>query len=815
MIRTSLGVALLGLAVVACNGNKDGDDDGVETGDTGEPGVDGPPSTVEESLDRLSVDRKPTPRLGPDGDPLPDDHSPLGSRADLQHNVEIATIGFGPGKADALAIVDLEPGAGTLTPSVLHDPDDTEAPWAIGVRGAAAGDVDGDGLDETIVVTWDGSFVQARVIDDEEAGFATSEPRIVADVEPLGIAVEALDIDGDGDDDLAIGLVFDGSAQIRFVEADGSTLRLTGATFDLTPGLSDVDLDLRLASGKLDGDLGEELGLVLNELGSSEARSTYVLLDDASAAHAELRSGLVRNPKGEEIYTAKSADLALGDIDGDGVDEVVFGGLTNVSFGTSDKEWGVLAFALDDAFTDFADFPAWYFDQRFQGLSESGQGLTLESLFVDTLDIDGDGADEIHIQQKVYDDFASSKPWTELGEIDTESLIWESGNVEFTVRSAAMAAGDVTQDGRDDIVFYSGSASDGLEVWGIDATEPGRIQQLAQVDAPLFNKDSPLLVLPDVDGDSVRVAYDGGSYQLVFTEPVVIAALAAPPCNPDWGQDAGSCTTAFGEATTTSVSEEDTYTITAGVTTGFSQSFSVLGIEVGGLEVLQTLQSSVTKSIGETYSLTKRVVHTTGPLEDSVLFTTIPMDQYTYTITSHPNPKLIGGEIVVSTPRAPIEALVTRELFNASILEPELAIDERVFTHQEGDPSSYRSASERDELLGRFDGLTSPEVDVGEGGGNVLVEISVYEEREEGNSYGVDYSIDLKATAGSVVVGGSVGWGRGNTISYASGEESLYQGKVGNLDAANFVDNGYAFGMYTYIYDVAGRQFEVLDYWVR
>ncbi|MEO0603379.1 MAG: hypothetical protein AAF211_18210, partial [Myxococcota bacterium] len=253
----------------------------------------------------------------------------------------------------------------------------------------------------------------------------------------------------------------------------------------------------------------------------------------------------------------------------------------------------------------------------------------------------------------------------------------------------------------------------------------------------------------------------------------------------------------------------------AGVTVGFSQSFSVFGVEVGGVEVLSSVETSVGRTLGETYALTKRVVHTTGPLEDSVLFTTIPMDQYTYTITSHPNPELIGGEIVVSTPRTPIEALVTRELYNTSILEPELAIDERVFSHVEGDPRSYPTTADRDALLGRFEGLQSPEVDVGQGGGNSVVEISVFEEQSVGSSYGVSYSLDLKATAGSVVAGASVGWSAGNTVSYASGEESLYQGKVANLDAQSFIDDGYAYGMFTYIYDVGGRQFEVLDYWVR
>lgn len=806
MHHWSLGlVAIAGLALVACNRDPDGG-----------TGPDEPPTTVEDSLDRLSVERKIAPRLGPDGNPLPEDHAPLGVRADLQRFAEIGAFGFrltDQPADDAYSLLRLDPGAGpSLAPVRLGGSGQADAPWASGIRGATTADIDGDGLDEVVVVTWEAPFVQARIIEDADSGLAVSEPRVVADVEPVGITVEAIDVDGDGDDDLAIGLVTDAAAQVRFIETDGGSLTPTGVVVDLAPGLGDADLSMRLAAGRVDGDLGEELGVVLNELGSSEARASFTLLDDASANYAELLGGPVRNPMGDEIYTARAADVALGDIDGDGIDEIVLGGLTNVSFGTSEKEWGVLAYALDDAFTGFDGLPERYLDQRFQGLSESGQSLRLQTVFIDTLDIDGDNVDEIHVLQTVYDDFAQQAPWTVIGEIDTEELIWEFGNADFTTTTAAMAIGDVTLDGRDDIVFRS-FASSSMQIWGIDATEPGVVQALAEV--PSDDLDEPLIVLPDLNGDSIQVTYDGGSYQLVFTEPVVIAALAAPPCNPDWGQDVGACTTGFGEATSNSIAEEDSYTVTAGVTVGFSQSFSVLGVEVGGLEVLQSIQTSVGRTLGETYTLTKRVVHTTGPLEDSVLFTTIPMDQYTYVITSHPNPELVGGEVVVSTPRTPIEALVTRELYNASILEPELAIDDRVFSHTEGDPRSYPTVADRDALLGRFDGLSSPEVDVGQGGGNSLVEISVFEEQTAGSSYGVEYSVDLKATAGSVVVGANVGWSAGSTITYASGQESLYQGRVANLDEPNFVENGYAYGMFTYVYETAGREFEVIDYWVR
>ena len=94
-------------------------------------------------------------------------------------------------------------------------------------------------------------------------------------------------------------------------------------------------------------------------------------------------------------------------------------------------------------------------------------------------------------------------------------------------------------------------------------------------------------------------------------------------------------------------------------------SFSFLGVEIGSAEVIATLSAEATRTQGTAYTLTQRVEHTTGPIEDGVLFTTVPVDQYTYIIVSHPNPELVGGEAVVSLPRDPITALTTRDFLQS------------------------------------------------------------------------------------------------------------------------------------------------------
>src|SRR5690606_36303105 len=97
---------------------------------------------------------------------------------------------------------------------------------------------------------------------------------------------------------------------------------------------------------------------------------------------------------------------------------------------------------------------------------------------------------------------------------------------------------------------------------------------------------------------------------LVFTEAIIIAALAAAPCNPAWGQSTDACTTSFGKAESSSVSTEDSYTITAGVTVGFEQEFSVLRAKAAGIEIFARVDAAATETVSTSYTLTKRVVHT-------------------------------------------------------------------------------------------------------------------------------------------------------------------------------------------------------------
>ena len=810
-------LAVLSLTVVACSS---GDDSGGGGGTRVTPAT-----TVEGALDNFQIDTTQTPRLDSDGDPLPDDYAPFGSSAAIERFAELAFLGFETElvAGSRLSIAKERPDQnGNFSAELLHSIPTSETPWIVSsginpvnVRAAAAGDFDGDGIEELAVVyhEFDEPFIELIIIDDEADEFATSQPIIVSDKDPDGLAITAGDFNGDSRHDVAVGIVLPTGGEVVFLEQGAEGLELTADSVTITPVEAGWTYHMAMDAGNLDYDLGQELAIVFNERSGSEGRSQHLVLDDARRSRAVLSSGPIRGEVDAEVFTAQVGDVSFGNLDEDPLDELVLGGLTNISgTTTSIKSWGYLITVLDDAKRNLVQVTATKFDPQWQRLSESGQALSLNYLHVNALDIDGDGIDEIQANQFIFEDFINAPPWTEAYAIPDGEIIWESGDGSrrFGPTDSAMEVGDVNSDRREDIVYISDAQGD-VRVWALSIDGFSEIDRISADPG----EGRPLIVPVNVDDDSIALEYSDGTYQLVFTEPMVIAAMAAAPCNEAWGQNPDACRTSYGTAESSTTSTETSQTITASASVGFSVEFSALGVSVGGAEAIATFSEEATEVQGTAYTLTQRVEHTTGPIEDGVLFTTIPIDQYTYTIVSHPNPELVGGEVVVSLPREPITVLTRREFYNAAILADAFHVDERVFEHVAGDPTSYPNRGEQATLLSQYEGIQSREVDVGEGGGSVSVGVSVYEEISSGSSYSWNASVDIKATAGVVVTGMSIGYGEGKTITLSSGSETSYTGTVANLDEENFTANPYSFGLFSYVYsDPGGQQFEVLNYWV-
>lgn len=829
----SLGLCMLAACATACFPSFPEDCFETDTCDEGNGGS-GKNESVEEVLADLGIVQTSEPRVDEDGDPLPEDYAPLGSRRTINPFSEIVFFGaqLDDGGVGRMPLLDVIPGANnTFSWSRPNDPPLESTPWMDARRDAVEGDFDGDGQDEVAVVYQQTNEPVRLVIMDGPPDYGFGESLVLDTNTWSDVFVESGDFDGDGRVDLVVGLVGDGDVLLTTFANRSDGFRVDGTPRVIErPGMGAMQLVLK--SGNLDHDAAQELAVVANFRDES---ARYYVYDDALRDHALVRSDLTAIRTDTAVVTAVVADVDLGDVDGDGVDELILGGLNRAGTVRQDAV-DYLIEVMDDLDRDLVRLAGLQVASGANRLQPTSSGASHRLSFVHVLaaDVDGDGAKEIVANQLLFEDLRQSPGALtplDLGdgpvEIPIEDLLTDGDagdDYNFSWRSSDMAAGDVTSDKRENVVLYAqrltvfGEGQE-LQVWGVDGIDGWKDMLSIETtfDNPLNSPGGirPRILLADteVDNESMALEYSQGSYRYVFTEPVILAALAAAPCSTELGQDVGSsCRTAFGKAVSETQERENSWSIVAGASVGFEASIPF----VGGVEAIANTRSTVRSTTTDTYSLQTSVLRETGPLEDSVIFTTVPLDIYTYTVLSHPNPELIGQNIEIRLPREPITVMVQTDVYNRAIEEDGLAIDDDIFGHTPGDPSTYPRRSDKNALLSRYQGLESDEVDVGQGSGQTIVSITDFSSTTMGVAYDFEATLDVKTTGGGVVAGFTVGGGAGTALRITRGEETIYQGSVGNLSEEFFPRETYAWGLFSYIYSDprSGQTFEVLDYWV-
>jgi hypothetical protein len=843
-------------------------------------------STQEEALDCLGVVRTDEPRIDLKGVPLPESYAPLGATRAFGVSQELFFVGMqlAPpvpvGSPEVLdnraALLELSDDAtGAVGPGILdaippgkpwETDTHTEPAWnggtgAQSARAAVAADLDGQGVDQIVVFYLDHDDpANAGVVFAETVGGGEPIPVATAPGAEDLVAVRA-DVDGDGLDEIALGIAGADEAVVFVVRlsAEGDLAAVVGSEQTLSQTLAGGSLSLELAAGNIDRDGGDEIAIVLNEydLPAQVASSSYSIVDDEEAGFAALVTGAPMNVADQGNFQADVMDVAIGDVDGDGKGEIVFGGLETMLEQTC-TAYRHLYLALDDA--GDAPAPLAPIGQRADlvqyvpssGCSEVSSKLIPRHVFVHTLDVDGDGVDEVQANLRVFDDLREA-PFEELYAIDPAVLAGPDGlgGGILATGTTSMTTGDIDGDGREEIVIFAQHRSE-VVVWGLDgfAADSAVFREITRMDTATYNFQSdvdPIIVPANVDSDGVILKYSEAEHEFVFTEPIVIAALAAAPCAEGIGQNTAACTTAYGTSEGTSGGADASVTVSASTFVSFEAKAPLTEI---GVEGKATLSVSASLSAGKAYSLEESVEYTTGPIEDTVIFTTLPLDQYSYTVVLHPDPSKVGEKIVVSVPRTPITLQVERSFYNESVVPGSMLIDDKVFFHTPGDIPSYPTEGDADalistgglahlgplgelvdaagealgplaeKLLGR--GLkTSKAITVGQGAGQTSTQIAFTDETEYQAGLEIGYEKELAVTGGGfgveAGVGASLGGSVGAALSWGSSTSTVYRGTIGSLDASSFADHVYSTGVFTYIYNYDNEeapQFEVVHYWV-
>ena len=777
------------------------------------------------SLQRLGVKVEESPRKDySKTDDLPADYAPFGAQKTFGRIDEIVMVGATLRDDDSrFRVMELDVNGDLLQLADL----DSEANAWVGfpggpvtpqsLRAVAAGDVDGDGLEEVVAIYMDDLDLTLKLIDDAQNAYAETLVRLGVEQDVRELAVVTGDFDGDGRAELAIAVCRSDTVDIVFFEdAAGNFARQPALTksYDDTLGLTSPQMYVQLRCGNMDYDIGCELAFVVNEYSRNGpvGTSRYVVLDDWSTDAAELQSGPVQG-LANGLKTALVGSIAVGDIDGDDLDEVIVAGPTGSD--GDDRYSGRLIVAFDDVANGFGTLGTIHGFNGFLGNPAFGR-WRFRTTHINVVDIDGDGAFEIQANQYIYDDFANAAPFTEIHEIPQEKFLdrGSDAGAYFNDQGSQVITGDFTGDGRGDVLIYCQWQNEAY-VWGLDQTVRGWREMATWEMGSVNVQDAQggIFVAANVDTDSAVLDYGEGSYQLVFTEPIVIAALAAPPCGRGIGQNVDGCETSFGQSTTSGSERETSVSISAKAISGIKLEGGV--ITQSSFELTSTTEIAATRIATRSYTLEETITYISGPNDDAVIFTTIPLDQYTYTIVSHPDPTLVGKEVVISLPRKPITLKTDRSFYNDNIADGALPIDDTVFQHTIGDLSTYPTAARKNQLINQFGGLQSTLISVSQGDRAEEVQLAVSEAISTGRELAIAYELELKATGGGALAGFSVGTSASSKLTVTSGQSTIYTGRVGDLDAANFAANQYSFGLFTYVFrHPSGQQFEVLNYWV-
>jgi hypothetical protein len=195
-------------------------------------------------------------------------------------------------------------------------------------------------------------------------------------------------------------------------------------------------------------------------------------------------------------------------------------------------------------------------------------------------------------------------------------------------------AGDVDGDGMDEIVMVDGDRRQ----YTLERMET------AQGEAFLGHSHTFVaptgswvgsLVLANLDDDGLIVEYTGQS-AIGFTDPQVLAVLAAPPTYRGMGQDGG---TTYGRTAGTVVEQATSVGTSAGFGVKLGLEGNLPGLPIGGeISVKRSVKESMNHTASRTSEFRTSSSFTSGAEDDAVVFTVVPFDIYYYDVVGAADP---------------------------------------------------------------------------------------------------------------------------------------------------------------------------------
>ncbi len=724
------------------------------------------------------------------GNPMKAGANPMGRKFTTLNplcEIAVADFSYNGGKS---FILDDGLAAYSTAFSLTGDDSWTESQY----KGSSAADVDGDGFQEAVFVYCVAATSEAYVVvyDRNNGVYGGTLPRKLAGVSFTPPAeseyqnilpdMSACDLDADGRDEILLGLnnfyiLDDQNAGFGVL---GSITYNATTVVAVTAGNYDADPEPEFAVTHTDTAIALELSRLTIFNGSLD--SPFSGFENQTMTPVVTDGGLsISIPYGNVC-------MQSGDIDGDGLEEIVVVGSPNDD---PDYERRIVT-VMDDAVHSFS----WHdFYQIANG------GPRLNKGFICLLDYNGDRKKEICTIQKIVE-FPSGTV------LETTSYPESSipGNI------ITCAGGDVDGDHKEDLICMVDGSNSYISIDGLDASN-------AFVRKTTFtnggNRTKACLLALNMDADSPVLEFK--KRELIYSDLEVLAVLCSPPFHAGVEQAGGETSVGF----SSSGGSSDSFI------GGISNKTSIggkFGPDKANISIVGSLELAFEYTHTTAHEVTQTFTFGCASGEDKVVFTATPMDVYFYTVTCSPDPSDVGDLVTINVPRESQFKSLTVETFNlANGGLPD--IGQSVLNHSIGNVASYPTLFVRNSLIGTGAYYSDHTQPVGEGSSANGIDIEVTDSNEDvfGASVSVGLSVSFEggSDTAKLLIGNetTVTFGYEHAICTASG--TTVSGSVGNISSAALGANpdlDYQWGLFFYpatLSNGAGTMsFLTVNYWI-
>jgi len=704
-------------------------------------------------------------------------------------------------------IVD-ETTAGSTAFSILSH--DTDASWSMNPHASVGANVDGSGIQKIVVVSFkpkSGSMaggasntgnIELRTISGTTSPYTRSSAITLATDATVTITVDswaaqestdiaAADIDGDGRDELA---VIVGHTVLILDDETANFKQLQSYTFDKSSSDKSIMHATRMAAGDIDDDGLAEF-VVVDSVNNTSTTNYYIYGNSDGSQEA---TGVVQHPsRGVPQITS----VAIGDLDGDKQKEVIFAGGRNSTKNSLD-----IYAAKWDSTNKNLHFQDWFYNRSYNWDDHPVPALVT---FKPTTVADSAKDDLLCIDTVLqYDSSVSTGSANSIGLLYTTPAqpLYECA-----------VASDFNSDGRQEIAILDRNAD--LRIYGIP--EGGTFSQVGYINYDGGYSDYYALAAADVRGNSVVVEYQ--DHNTKYTKPIVVAALASPPYYGDVvsTDSLSNYGTSFSLSSGTSSSTTGSFSVNASFSIGLSVETPLWG-SAGSTEAKATFGASFTYASEKSKETTVTKSYSCVAGEDTVIFTCIPVDVYTYKVIRSSNSAAIGDILTVNVPRTPQMVSLDRAKYNALPSIP-VTIDSNVLAHTFGDPTSYpsfNSVKAKIQASTKLGGGLWDSTGMYLGGTIGAITDSVEQVNSNSNSFGVgfSYTSEGQTVSGGFLYGYSYGFEGSLDLSFGSSSGWGIEGVVPNQTGSHKAF-GFGIAAWQQAVTVQTSPFIVVSYWVK